>query len=414
MPLFSNGFVPYVGASADVDIGAHSFRATSPYIYRTVTAEATAFDFRDSSAASTTYGYTAFGWWAGSSSTSIDLEHTNSSTAAGASVDHTTFMDDQTHYGGFGQASKNYNVAGSSAIGGYDQYLYSILDNIALIAYGSGKKVSIAAGGGNTANVIADFNASGMHNRIANQTGYTTTATAAGTTTLTNASTQQQLFTGTSTQTVKLPDTSTLTVGDYYDIKDLSTGVVTIQTSTATDLTKIPQGIEVRCRCISTANNNASSWDVTYSNPQKGAFTVASTTASTPQTTPTVGSISNLSAAPSATTGSGPVVTVTNSTSKIEITVTCAGFINIWMLGNNNGASTSPNFDLQFYLNGAAIGKPVNGLWSNGWQVPIQASGATNVVAGNLIELKWAQTNGTGARSTTFQNMNFNWIWTPA
>ena len=146
---------------------------------------------------------------------------------------------------------------------------------------------------------------------------------------------------------------------------------------------------------------------------QQGSFIVASTTASTPQTTPTVGSISNLSAAPSATSGSGSVVTVTNSTAKIELTVNTTGFFEIWMLGNCDGASTSPNFDFQFYFNGVAMSRKCNMLLSNGWKIPIHAAGAGSITGGQLVELMWAQTNGTGAKSTIFENMIIHWIWSP-
>ena len=63
--------------------------------------------------------------------------------------------------------------------------------------------------------------------------GYTTTVTAAGTTTLTNASTQQQFFTGTSAQTVRLPQTSTLVLGQSYCVVNNSTALVTVQTFTS-------------------------------------------------------------------------------------------------------------------------------------------------------------------------------------
>lgn len=53
--------------------------------------------------------------------------------------------------------------------------------------------------------------------------GYTTTATAAGTTTLTVASANSQYFTGTTTQIVQLPVTSTLTLGHQFMIMNNST-----------------------------------------------------------------------------------------------------------------------------------------------------------------------------------------------
>src|SRR5690349_17620828 len=63
--------------------------------------------------------------------------------------------------------------------------------------------------------------------------GFATTATAAGTTILTVTSAQIQEFTGSTTQTVRMPVTSTLTVGHQYYIINNSSGVVTIQSSGA-------------------------------------------------------------------------------------------------------------------------------------------------------------------------------------
>lgn len=60
---------------------------------------------------------------------------------------------------------------------------------------------------------------------------YATTVTAAGTTTLTNASAFQQFFTGTTTQTLKMPLVSTLTVGWPFLIVNNSTGAVSIQSN---------------------------------------------------------------------------------------------------------------------------------------------------------------------------------------
>ena len=61
--------------------------------------------------------------------------------------------------------------------------------------------------------------------------GYTTTATASGTTTLGSTATSMQVFTGTSTQTVLLPSTTGLSVGKRYTVINNSTGALTIQTS---------------------------------------------------------------------------------------------------------------------------------------------------------------------------------------
>lgn len=62
--------------------------------------------------------------------------------------------------------------------------------------------------------------------------GIDTTATAAGTTTLTASSKPFQQFTGSTTQIVKLPDATTLQLGRRFDILNRSTGSVTVQDST--------------------------------------------------------------------------------------------------------------------------------------------------------------------------------------
>lgn len=65
--------------------------------------------------------------------------------------------------------------------------------------------------------------------------GYTTTAKAGGTTTLTVGSTRLQFFTGTSVQTVKLPVVSTLALGTQFEIYDIgSSSALTVTSSDGT------------------------------------------------------------------------------------------------------------------------------------------------------------------------------------
>ena len=113
--------------------------------------------------------------------------------------------------------------------------------------------------------------------------GYTTTATAAGTTTLTSASNNQQFFTGTTTQTVVLPVTSTLALGLSYLIINNSTGVVTVQSSGANTITLIPAGAAVRCTCILITGTTAASWSFAFESssniPYKQIPTITATVA---------------------------------------------------------------------------------------------------------------------------------------
>jgi hypothetical protein len=113
--------------------------------------------------------------------------------------------------------------------------------------------------------------------------GYTTTATAAGTTTLTSASNNQQFFTGSTTQTVVLPVTSTLALGLSYLIVNNSTGVVTVQSSGANTITLIPAGATVRCTCILITGTTAASWSFAFEGssniPYKQIPTITATVA---------------------------------------------------------------------------------------------------------------------------------------
>ena len=91
--------------------------------------------------------------------------------------------------------------------------------------------------------------------------GFTTTATAAGTTVLSNTSTSYQVFTGSTTQTITLPDTSTLATGWFFEIQNNSTSTVTVNTSNSTLVSTIMTGTTYRFTCISVADNTAASWD---------------------------------------------------------------------------------------------------------------------------------------------------------
>ena len=110
----------------------------------------------------------------------------------------------------------------------------------------------------------ADINGGTINDTIIVES-YTTTATAAGTTTLTAASTYQQFFTGSTTQTVKMPVTSTLTLGQDYKIVNLSTGVVTVQSSGENSIVAMVPGSVCILTCTAITGTTAASWDVKYS-----------------------------------------------------------------------------------------------------------------------------------------------------
>lgn len=97
--------------------------------------------------------------------------------------------------------------------------------------------------------------------------GFTTTATAGGTTTLTFASAATQEFTGTSNQTVVLPITYNLFPGFSYTIINNSTGVLTVNSSTPDLLATIPAGGKLTATVMTVSTTNAAAWEAHLSVP---------------------------------------------------------------------------------------------------------------------------------------------------
>jgi len=110
--------------------------------------------------------------------------------------------------------------------------------------------------------VYRDANANTTVNNLIE--GYATTATAATTTTLTVSSKWQQYFTGSTTQTVVLPVTSTLVTGQSYLIVNNSTGVVTVQSSGGNTLQAMAAGYQLVATVISTSGTGTASWSWAY------------------------------------------------------------------------------------------------------------------------------------------------------
>lgn len=150
--------------------------------------------------------------------------------------------------------------------------------------------------------------------------GYTTTATAAGTTTLTSASNNQQFFTGSTTQTVVLPVTSTLALGLSYLIVNNSTGVLTVQSSGLNTITSIPAGIAARCTCILITGTTAASWSFTFESnsnaPYKQVQSISASVASNAMTISASGLTLDFR---NTTLGSGTVTTVSGTPANLVI-----------------------------------------------------------------------------------------------
>lgn len=145
----------------------------------------------------------------------------------------------------------------------------------AVVLNGTASGTGVAAAA--TASTLALRDANGNVSANATLDGYTTTATAAGTTTLTVSSTQLQYFTGSTTQTVALPVTSTLVLGQRFNVKNLSTGSVTVQSSGANTVATVAANTQATFTCILTSGTTAASWDSTTSGAAAGTGTVTNT-----------------------------------------------------------------------------------------------------------------------------------------
>jgi len=127
--------------------------------------------------------------------------------------------------------------------------------------------------------------------------GYTTTATAAGTTTLTVTSNYRQFFTGSTTQTIVLPVTSTLVTGIAYEIENNSTGTLTVNSSGGNLVGTIPSGVCAHAVCIGTTLTTAADWDWDYISTNTITGTGANVLGTSPTiTTPTIDTITSAAA----------------------------------------------------------------------------------------------------------------------
>lgn len=96
--------------------------------------------------------------------------------------------------------------------------------------------------------------------------GFTTTVTAAGTTTLTKGSTEVQEFTGSSTQTITLPVVTTLETGYSYTIINSSTGgALTVNSSGSNLVATIPALASAVVTCVLITGTTAASWSAVSS-----------------------------------------------------------------------------------------------------------------------------------------------------
>jgi hypothetical protein len=130
-----------------------------------------------------------------------------------------------------------------------------------------GTAIAVSKGGTGTTSsalnpsvaVLRDANSNALVNNLIES--YTTTATASGTTTLTVASTYNQYFTGTLAQNCKMPDVTTLVLGQSWCITNNSTNTVTIQSSGLNTIVALATLQSAIVTCIAITGTSNTSWD---------------------------------------------------------------------------------------------------------------------------------------------------------
>ena len=227
---------------------------------------------------------------------------------------------------------------------------------------------------------------------------YATTATAAGTTTLTVGSAYQQFFTGSTTQTVIMPVTSTLTVGQSWLIVNNSSGVVTVQSSGTNNIIAMPAGTNSTITCIAQAGASASDWNAENTSGVAGVTSITGTTnqvvASAPSGAVTLSLPQSIATTSAVTFGS---VTFSPTTQGIVGTTTnnnaAAGYVGEFA---DTGLIGTVNFTNSTGVNNMTSFSLTAGDWDVCFQATIASGSITTSIQGGISLTSAVVSGGVG------------------
>lgn len=182
------------------------------------------------------------------------------------------------------------------------------------IGAGTGDPTDLTLASAATASAVMarDANANTRVNALISN--YQTIATAAGTTTLTVGSPFNTYFTGSTTQTVTLPVTSTLVLGQQFQITNNSSGTVTINSSGSNLVQSLAGGNAGIYTVILTSGTTAASWSSVVPTGGAGTGTVTSVAQTVPNYLSIAGSPVTTSGTLAITMNSAPVSKTTTYT----------------------------------------------------------------------------------------------------
>ena len=266
-------------------------------------------------------------------------------------------------------------------------------------AFGAGTTISIGASTGTTTinNNLVVTGTLTVPNIV---DGYATTATAAGTTTLTATSKYQQYFTGTTTQTVVLPVVSTLVLGQQYQIVNNSTGNVTVQSSGANTIFAMPSGTVANYTVIAVTGTGTSSWNADY----VGFSSITGTGANVLATAPTFVTSIDGSATFSAFASSTALTLAGASSTTYFGTNSSNNIVSILGNGTSGTATLTSNVTTGTVnlFNGVTTGT-VNFAGGGAGTINIGGTGSTTVVKHLTVE-GVTSSGATGTTNIVFSN----------